>query len=80
LFKVWAGILELLDKRIAGVRERLPDLSLAPGTRVADLKKIEDMLDAIVCSWVAIRALEGQATPFGDRDSAIWIPHAPASR
>ena len=68
LFKVWAGILELLDKQIAGVLERLPDLSLAPGTRVADLKKVEDMLDAIVCAWVAIRALEGHATPFGDRE------------
>ena len=80
LFEVWAGILELLDKQIAGVREKLPDLSLAPGTRAADLKKVEDMLDAIVCAWVAIRALEGHATPFGDRDSAIWIPDAPASR
>ncbi len=80
LFEVWAGILELLDKQIADVRERLPDLSLVPGTRVTDLKKVEDVLDAIVCAWVAIRALEGHATPFGDRDSAIWIPDAPPSR
>jgi predicted RNase H-like nuclease len=80
LFEVWACILELLDKQIAGVREKMPSLSLASGTRVADLKKVEDKLDAIVCAWVAIRAINGQATPFGDRDSAIWIPHAPASR
>ncbi len=80
LFEVWTGILELLDKQIAGVREKMPCLPLPSDTRVADLKKIEDMLDAIVCAWVAVRAFEGQAKPFGDEDSAIWIPNVAQSR
>jgi len=39
-----------------------------------ELKAYEDALDAIVCAWVAICALEGRAAPFGDDASAIWIP------
>jgi predicted RNase H-like nuclease len=51
LFEVWAGILELLDKQIAGVQEKMPSLAPASRTCVADLKQVEDMLDAIVCAW-----------------------------
>ncbi len=80
LFEVWAVILELLDKEIMGVRERMPRLPLPCDARVVDLKKLEDMLDAIVCAWVAVRALDGQAKPFGDEDSGIWIPNVSQSR
>jgi predicted RNase H-like nuclease len=30
------------------------------------LQAMADTLDAIVCAWVAICVLEGQAKPFGD--------------
>lgn len=50
----------------------LPRLEInASGTEV---KAYEDALDAILCAWVATFALEGRATPFGDENSAIWIP------
>jgi predicted RNase H-like nuclease len=74
LFEVWAGMVDLLDKQITGVAEKLPLLPLASDARLAELKEFEDMLDAIVCAWVAICALEDNAKPFGDRNSAIWIP------
>jgi len=38
------------------------------------LKPIEDMLDALVCAWVAIKYLEGCVKAFGDSSAAIWIP------
>jgi hypothetical protein len=42
----------------------------------AELKAYEDKLDAVICAWVGICALEGRPTPFGDENSAIWIPSA----
>jgi hypothetical protein len=36
-------------------------------------KSCEDALDAVVCAWGAMCALEGRAAPFGDESSAIWI-------
>jgi predicted RNase H-like nuclease len=68
----WANIVKLLEARIQGVKEGLPTISL--DSRASDLKSYEDMIDAVVCAAVAICALEGCASPFGDEDSAIWIP------
>lgn len=68
----WEKIVCLLEHEIAGVADALgkPD-SESSGTA---LKAYEDMLDAIACAWIAICALNGQATPFGDSKSAIWVP------
>jgi predicted RNase H-like nuclease len=44
-----------------------------------DLKAFEDMLDAIVCAWVAICTLEKRARRFGDDNSVIWIPNGAAA-
>ena len=41
-----------------------------------ELKAYEDMLDAVVCVCVAISILEGEALPYGDEVSAIWIPRS----
>jgi predicted RNase H-like nuclease len=38
------------------------------------LKAYEDQLDAVVCAYVAIAALEGRAESYGDDVSAIWVP------
>ena len=38
------------------------------------LKSFEDQLDAVVCAWSSICALEGRAVPFGDAQAAVWIP------
>ena len=72
LYQQWRGIIALLEREIAGVNERLSIPKLDANR--ADVKACEDMLDAIVCAWVGICALEVRATSFGDETSAIWIP------
>jgi predicted RNase H-like nuclease len=72
LFSQWSVIVALLEAKIAGVMAMLPGLGIeATGIEV---KAYEDALDAVICAWVAICALEERARPFGDADSAIWIP------
>jgi predicted RNase H-like nuclease len=71
LFREWARVIALLDAQIKGVANALPMPPEASGTK---LKAYEDMLDATICAWVAICALEGHAKQFGDQNSAIWIP------
>ena len=68
----WAGILSHLEAELPGIKTSLlpPDLLGS----VRSLKAFEDMLDALICAWVGIRALEGRAKPFGDKVSAIWVP------
>jgi predicted RNase H-like nuclease len=68
----WYKIVDLLEAKITGVRAALP-LPAAGTTRI-ELKAFEDKLDAVVCAWVAICALEGYAKPYGDENSAIWLP------
>jgi predicted RNase H-like nuclease len=68
----WASIVAALDKQIAGTASML----VPPQTdsRNYVLKGFEDALDAVICAWVGICALDGHAEPFGDKESAIWIP------
>lgn len=70
LFGEWYSIACVLDGYLSGCRE-IPQVV---GERRKDLKAIEDMLDAAACCVVAIRALDGAATAYGDNDSAIWVP------
>ena len=61
-----------LEQEITGVRAALPlPAIVASGI---DLKAFEDALDAVICAWVAISALEDWAKPYGDENSAIWVP------
>lgn len=66
----------VLNTRLAGVDEALPAPDAAAGG--AELKAYEDMLDAVICVCVAICVLEGEALPYGDEASAIWIPRPQA--
>ena len=75
LLSTWSRILSLLDTQISEVVSRLPLPAVDAPSR--SLKAFEDMLDAVVCAWVGIRALEGGARPYGDATSAIWVPTAP---
>ncbi|ABS64445.1 conserved hypothetical protein [Parvibaculum lavamentivorans DS-1] len=68
----WEKIVTALNEEIDGVAAAFP--AIEPSTSGALLKAYEDMLDAVVCAWVGICAIEGRAMPFGDNDSAIWIP------
>ena len=72
LYDQWKKIVVLLEREIAGIAVALPTPVLQ--AKAAEIKNYEDKLDAIVCAWVAISALEGRARPFGDENSAIWIP------
>jgi predicted RNase H-like nuclease len=72
LGEVWRRIVALLETRIEGVADALPAPS--PDMRGRALKDYEDRLDAVVCAWVAIEALDGRARAFGDEDSAICVP------
>jgi predicted RNase H-like nuclease len=72
---VLAGIIAALDEVVAGAEAELGrrfDLEGAKG--FSALKPIEDTIDAIVCAWVGAIILDGAAEPFGDEDSAIWVP------
>ena len=72
LYRQWDDIIALLENKIAGVTKALP--RLGAGLRGWEVKAYEDALDAIICVWVGVCALEGIAVPFGDEHSAIWIP------
>jgi predicted RNase H-like nuclease len=72
LYWEWGGIVALLQREIDGIETALPLPHQAAG--IVELKTYEDMLDAVICAWVAICTLEGHAVPFGDESSAIWIP------
>lgn len=72
LIETWTKIVALLDREIDGVHALLPLPEDAD--RGAALKAFEDMLDAVVCSWVGVTVLEGRAVPHGDAVSSIWIP------
>ena len=72
LLEEWSKIIRLLDVRIAGVVHEFNGFQ--ERTRGFELKATEDALDAVVCAWVAICALDGQAVAYGDEESAIWIP------
>lgn len=41
---------------------------------LAALKRYEDVLDALVCAWVATHYANGAATAYGDNTAAIWVP------
>lgn len=72
LAEQWRRIAALLATQLDGVAEQLPALA-EPATGIAR-KAHEDMLDAIVCAWVGVTALTGQADAYGDDRSAIWVP------
>jgi predicted RNase H-like nuclease len=72
LYCQWSKIVALLENEISGVAAALPELEL--GASGAKVKAYEDELDAVVCAWVAICALQCRAKPFGDCQSAIWVP------
>lgn len=41
---------------------------------LAELKRHEDALDALVCAWVGSLVLASEAEPLGDESAAVWVP------
>ena len=75
---VWKKIIYFLDKKIAGVKAAMP-IQISDFRTGTDWKAFEDKLDAIICAAVGISILERNAIPYGDEDSAIWVPTAEGS-
>jgi predicted RNase H-like nuclease len=72
LISTWSFIVRNLETDLANVAEVLPRVDTQSSGR--DLKSFEDMLDAIICAWIGIRAISGKARPYGDGEAAIWVP------
>lgn len=69
LLEVWRSIIRRLRTQI--------DFTLeldCYGQPMCRWKAWEDVIDAIVCCWVGLKWLRGQAAPYGDNESAIWFP------
>jgi predicted RNase H-like nuclease len=65
----WDKILRCLSQRIAF------DFDIDCTDRPMQFWKAwEDVIDAVVCSYVGLRWLSGQAQPYGDDLAAIWVP------
>lgn len=77
LLAEWRRIVAALDRQIAGSAERLIPPPIAAPTYA--FKAFEDALDAVICAWVGVCALEGRAEPYGDAGSAIWVPKRSAT-
>lgn len=72
LIAKWAEIANALDEHVPGSTDHMAVVN--PSSAGFELKAAEDCLDAMVCAWVAIEALNGRCKPFGDEEAAIWIP------
>lgn len=74
-----SAIASLMENEISGVGAAMPELDCETASG-REWKAYEDMLDAVVCAAVGICVLEGRAVPFGDDQSAIWIPKPGSAR
>ncbi len=72
LLDEFAMILAAVRTRIEGVNLSLPSPDAV--TTLAELKRFEDALDALVCCWVGASYMAGHAHPLGDHTAAIWCP------
>ena len=71
LLETWSEIRAALGREISDFHFELPERPLKFATK---LKPYEDKLDAIICAWVGACVIEKKAQPFGNHDSAIWVP------
>lgn len=69
LLAQWAALRQALATTIDGIELRVP----ARGT-LAELKRYEDALDALVCAWTGIEYLAGRVRAHGDARGAVWAP------
>jgi predicted RNase H-like nuclease len=65
----WTAIRRALDARIDGI-----ELAIPRGATLAELKRYEDALDALLCAWTGIAYLGGEIRAYGDASTAVWAP------
>lgn len=72
LLSIYNEILTALSLKIKGIPLSIPDnLVERP---FSHFKRFEDALDALVCGWIGMKYLAGEAKAYGDSTSAIWVP------
>lgn len=66
--------LALVDE-INGLENLIPSAKvLLKNGNKAQLKHLEDSLDAVVCCWIGYQFWRGHALAYGNEQSAIWLP------
>lgn len=72
LVEVFREILDALQQHIDDIILEIPDASHM--RTFTGFKRYEDALDALICGWVGIQYFETTIKPYGNYDSAIWVP------
>ncbi len=70
-------IYRALRSELGKLQFELP--ATADGLSLTYLKRFEDALDALVCAWVGLQHLHRRTRPYGDHESAIWVPTSTAA-
>jgi len=70
LLREWHLIVTALSIEIDDMSLNLPERFLS----LSSMKAYEDRLDAVVSAWAGMKFFLGEAEPFGDSNSAIWVP------
>ena len=67
LLAQWSRLRRALAAQITGTPSRIPSTST-----LAELKRHEDAMDALLCAWLGTRYLAGRARAHGDDTAAVW--------
>ncbi|HTL38534.1 MAG TPA: DUF429 domain-containing protein [Kofleriaceae bacterium] len=67
LLAKWSVLRRALAREITGGNLRIPS-----GGPLAQLKRYEDALDALICAWIGIEYLDGKLRAHGDATAAVW--------
>jgi predicted RNase H-like nuclease len=67
LLAQWTTLRRALAVTIRGGQLRIPS-----GGPLAQLKRYEDALDALICAWIGIEYLAGRLRAHGDATAAVW--------
>ncbi len=67
LLAQWSKLRRALAQHVSGVALRIP----SSGT-LAQLKRYEDALDAVICAWIGTEYLAKRTRAYGDAMTAVW--------
>ena len=72
-------LLEQFDALLSALKSEIENIPLSlPASSsiqtLSELKKYEDLIDALICAWVGALFLREDAEPIGQEGGVIWIP------
>lgn len=73
LLNEFQAIVEAINSTVESVDIPLPQAENVISLK--SLKRYEDAIDALICGWVGMCYLKGNAVAFGDETAAIWCPY-----